>query len=268
MVKRDSCQLPPGIRFHRVSEPPLSRYVDSIWLFEDFVQIHGRERVLPTGTMDLVLPLNQQGPNEAQLAGVRSGNVIIDTGYPLSLVAVHFKPGGGFAFFDPPAGELTDRIVSLDSLWGGTVATLHEQLLEANTAHEKIGLVFKTLLRKFNGREGHPAVAYALREFRTAGNTKSVAEICLKTGLSHRSLIQMFRNQAGAAPKFFQRICRFNLVIDMLAQCNEPSWANIAVACGYFDQAHFNHDFHRFSGINPTTYLQSRVTSSHVRIAG
>ena len=141
---------------------------------------------------------------------------------------------------------------------GSTVATLQEQLLEANTPHEKIRLTEKNLLWKLNGRDGHPAVAYALNEFRKAGNTMSVAEICLKTGLSHRRFIQLFRDQAGAAPKFFQRICRFNLIINMLAQCQEPDWENIAVACGYFDQAHFNHDFHRFSGINPTIYLRNR----------
>ncbi len=266
-MNRAISRLPVGITRHTEFETPLSRYVDSIWLIENFVQSHGHDRVLPTGTMDLVLTLNKHGPNEALLAGVRSEHVIIDAGCSPSMVAVHFKPGGAFAFFDSPAGEFTDQVVSLDSLWGSTVATLQQQLLEANTPHETIRRVVRTLLQELRDRDKHPAVAYALSEFRKTGSTKTVAQISLETGLSHKRLIRLFRDQVGAAPKLFQRICRFNLVIDMLAQCEEPDWADIALACGYFDQAHFNRDFHRFSGINPTTYLRNRVTRSHVRVS-
>ncbi len=35
-------------------------------------------------------------------------------------------------------------------------------------------------------------------------------------------------------------------------------WAEIALTCGYFDQAHCIHDFRAFSGLNPTAYLTHR----------
>jgi AraC-like DNA-binding protein len=40
---------------------------------------------------------------------------------------------------------------------------------------------------------------------------------------------------------------------------NEPDWTDIALSCGYFDQAHFNHDFRAFSGINPSTYSAKKT---------
>jgi AraC-like DNA-binding protein len=33
----------------------------------------------------------------------------------------------------------------------------------------------------------------------------------------------------------------------------------IALSCGYFDQAHFIHDFRAFSGINPSLYLANKT---------
>ena len=43
-------------------------------------------------------------------------------------------------------------------------------------------------------------------------------------------------------------------------------WLDVALSCGYFDQAHFNHDFRTFSGINPSTYLRHRAARTHVAV--
>jgi AraC-like DNA-binding protein len=46
-------------------------------------------------------------------------------------------------------------------------------------------------------------------------------------------------------------------------------WADLALACGYYDQAHFIHDFKSFSGFSPSDYLiRGGERFGHVPLAG
>ena len=37
-----------------------------------------------------------------------------------------------------------------------------------------------------------------------------------------------------------------------------PDWADLASSAGYFDQAHFGHEFREFTGLTPTRYVEVR----------
>ena len=47
--------------YRRITQGPLSGYVEAVWLAEGYVQPHARERVLPTGTMSLIVDLSSTG---------------------------------------------------------------------------------------------------------------------------------------------------------------------------------------------------------------
>ena len=62
----------------------------------------------------------------------------------------------------------------------------------------------------------------------------------------------------GLTPKLFCRIQRFQHVLAELKARRTIEWADVAYSCGYFDQAHFVHDFQEFSGLNPTAYARAQ----------
>ena len=255
---------------HAVTRRPLSDFVDFLWLSESYVQPHTAEWILPTGNMSLVLSLDERGQAHDVLSGARTRSFVLDTSKPLSLMGACFKPGGGFPFFDGPAGELRDLSVSLDTLWGGKAQTLREQLLEARTVFARFHVLESFLLDQVRRRpDRHPAVRYALSAFQNRATALSVAAVTERTGLSARRFIEVFRHEVGLTPKVYCRISRFRAAVSAVASTPTVDWAATASVCGYFDQAHFIHEFREFAGMSPSAYIRHRTGSpNHVRLPG
>jgi AraC-like DNA-binding protein len=253
--------------------PPLSDFIELMWFGDDYIVPHALERVLPTGDMSLIINLyedrtrvyDSQNPSKCQthngaiVVGAYSEFSIIDTAEQRSTMGAVFKPGGAFPFFKLPAGELQDTDVSLDTLWGVDARLLREQLLEARTPDAKFAAFERALLNKMaTSLEPHPAVRFAVCNFRRLPN-RAISAVTDQIGMSERRFIQLFAQQVGLTPKLYCRVQRFQKVLRHIARSAAIDWAEIALTCGYFDQAHFIHDFRAFSGINPSMYVTNKT---------
>jgi AraC-like DNA-binding protein len=238
---------------------PLADFVELLWLYESYAPPHGMERVLPTGTMELVTILGDGAGGGPIVSGAHSQSFTLDTSLPMSVMGVHFKPGGAFPFLGVPAGELHNAHVSLDALWGPKAGELRERLLEARSPAARFRILEESLLsRATMSLSRHPAVDFALGEFGRVPHARTIADVTAHVGLSPRRFIQIFTDRVGLTPKLFCRVRRFQEVLRTIQRQQEVDWADVAVACGYYDQAHFIADFRAFSGLNPTAYLRMR----------
>ena len=123
------------------------------------------------------------------------------------------------------------------------------------------------ILLHFSNLSLTPAVTGALKEFQKVPAAMTMNEVAEQSGLSQRRFIEVFRNAVGLTPKLFCRVRRFREALRQVDSGRPVIWSDVALSCGYYDQAHFIHDFRAFSGINPTSYLEQRgVWHSHVVI--
>jgi len=240
--------------------------VELLWLCQGDAPAHAQERVLPTGTTELVIGLGEDtwGP---VISGAHSQSFVIDTALQAAIMGVHFRPGGAFPFLNLPAGELHNAHVPLEAIWGRAAVGLHDRLRDAKTVADKFRVLERALLAQLvKPLARHPAVAFALKRFQNGART--VGDVTDRIGLSPRRFIQRFTAEVGLTPKLFCRIQRFQQVLDLVERVPRVQWAAVAVACGYYDQAHFIHDFQAFSGFKPTDYLQVRGPHrNHVPLA-
>jgi len=167
---------------------------------------------------------------------------------------------------------LQDANASLSDLWGRQAASdLRDQLLAARSPEAKFKILERTFLNRINAplEPTHPAVSFAVQSFRNRPQ-RAVSAVTEQIGLSDRRFIQLFSQQVGLTPKLFCRVQRFQQVLRKITSFAANSvidWPQIALNCGYFDQAHFIHDFRAFSGINPTTYVANKTKfQNHVAL--
>ncbi len=254
--------------------PPLSQFVDLFWLYEGYDVPHEKERLLPDGSVELVVNLREDRIRiydshnlksystipGCVVSGPRSEFLVIDTESEAMTVGVHFKPGGAFPFFKVPLAELSNQSIALECLWGAASARLRERLLAADSPHEKLRVLECCLLEQLaKPLDRHPAVAFALHRFLGPSPPPSVSRVVEQVGFSQRRFIELFSDEVGLAPKLFSRVSRFQKVVQSAHAQSCINWAGMALDCGYYDQAHFTHDFQAFAGITPSEYLNRRT---------
>ena len=152
--------------------------------------------------------------------------------------------------------------MSLHDLWGRSAEELRDELLHAKTVGLKFQILEKYLMNAAAKRtiKRHPAVEFALQKLGMPSPLVSdMGQLSQDVGLSQRRFIQVFSEQVGLTPKLYSRVSRFQSVLQSLQKNAMVHWTDVALTCGYYDQAHFNHDFREFSGLNPTSYLDLRT---------
>src|SRR5262249_41720275 len=148
-----------------------------------------------------------------------------------------------------PMHALTNRVVDFDDVLGADGRALLERLGNVPTWEERFDLIDAFLLaRATRGRAPAREIAWAWRELVVTHGGTGIARLAAELGWSHRRLIARFREQVGLPPKTAARVLRFHRAVGALRERATVDWADVAVACGYFDQAHLIRDFREFAG--------------------
>lgn len=263
--------------FYRRYNPaaPLAGLVACLWYSEGFEGAHKQERLLPNGESGIVFDL-REAPIQiysadnvaisstfepAVFCGARTDCFVIDTSAQQRVAGIQFEPGGAFPFLGIPANEVARATYSLEDVWPRDARRMRERLLAARNVQEIFAVLEQELAARLlqQQRALHDGVIVAARQLTRGVRVRDVAE---RIGLSSRRLNDLFEIQTGLAPKAFQRVRRFQRALLKLHKGWEEEWTSLALDCGYYDQAHFIHDFREFSGMTPGEY--TAVATPHL----
>lgn len=252
---------------------PLNQFVDNFVYYEGLNPAHAIDRFLPDGNTEIIFDFHDQPQyiydndtlkeiqacHHVWASGVRTGYISIPSGRQAAMFIIAFKKGMAYPFFPVPMNEMSDRVVDADLLWGRSFGHLREHLHEISNVDQKFAAAERFLLKHYQRQFNlNPAVEYALAEIIRSPDQLNLRRVSDKIGYSQKHFIAMFKQQVGVTPKAYLKIMRFQKAINEVEQSPDIDWAAISLDCGFYDQAHFIHDFKFFSGFTPEDYLQRK----------
>jgi AraC-like DNA-binding protein len=227
--------------YREIAPPPaLQALVACVW-----VSHGGETSVLPDACVDVVL-----SGERLVVAGPATEVVVAEETPGMHRVGVRFRVGAAGAALGLPVGELRDRGVGLDELWGAGARRVEERVKSAATRKDALLALIGGLAPRL------PRPEDLDHEVRRAVVAIARGEDPARTaGLSERQLRRRFEGEVGYGPATLARVLRFQRFLRAAEVTPGETLARLAADAGYADQAHLAREAKRLSGVAPSELL-------------
>lgn len=171
-------------------------------------------------------------------------------------IQLSLTPAGARALFGLPTAALGEWMVDLADVLPGAVE-LVDRVSGGTTWKERFAVVDEILRRSLREFEPDPTLAEAWRRLVLSGDSARVDDVARDLGWSRRHLANRFTAEFGVTPKQSVRIARFHRSHQILRQPIVPLLADVAVRCGYYDQAHMAREWRELAGASPSQWRRN-----------
>lgn len=220
----------------------LRPFVQCYWTLRGHASEPQPQLVFPDGYMEIIFHLAEpfaliggDGMARPQACALLAGQIweplLLRQSQSADVLAIRFQPGGAASFTRFPQQEIAGEIRNLEDFWGNQARRVRDALGEAHSPEARIDLIEGVLL----GMRPQSPLPLGM--------------------LSQRHYRRRFEETVGLPPKLHQRIRRFQRALSALGQ--QPI-AEVALECGYYDQAHLIRDFKQFARLTPTAWLRGQ----------
>jgi len=232
----------------------LSFFVEHYWIVNWDLRGHEpyRAETLPHPSVHLVFE-----KDKSRVVGVVTGKfttILEDKG---RVFGVKFKPGAFYPFVKAPVSEFTNKLISLQDVFGVDSKPLEEAILSLEDERRMVRLAEAFIRDRLPRRDENVVVINQIVDRVVADREiVKVADIATRFNISKRTLQRIFSRYVGVSPKWIIMRYRLHEAVEQLADGEVVDWTKLALDLGYFDQAHFIKDFKTIVGRSPAEYVR------------
>lgn len=245
--------------------PPLRRYLSPYYFLdtgsdgsqqEDFIYpewatvrfaLRGQATGNTIGLDPLDLPAESITGPTGRAALVRFRSV--------QLVGLGLLPLGWYRIIGCPADRWADKVSAVDAAPEFARLAQLRREIDGMTDPEQIAALFDHIMLQSLG-DPDPLETDIDNIHHAIANPEisNVRDLADASGMHQQRLERLARRIFGFPPKFMLRRQRFLRTLANAIPNPELKWSE-AMDGQYFDQAHFNREFHQFMGMSPSHYL-------------
>ena len=255
-------RLPQGEFQHarRAPSAPLAALIEHYWQVSwDLRGLPGQQQeTLPHPNVQFVIE-----PACTAIYGVHSGRFVRRLEGQGRVFGIKFKAGGFHPFYNAPVSLLQNRSIDPLQIFGEAGAAFIAKALAAGDIDDMAQAAEQLLLAQRAVSTPHVArVSELVAGIAADRSLTSVDVLVQRTGLSKRGLQRLFNEYVGIGPKWVINRYRLHEAIAQLQTGASVAWTELALALGYFDQAHFIRDFRQLVGRSPAEYWRAQVPTA------
>jgi len=254
--------------FLRFAPPDvLAPYIQCFWVINSVQPlVHSRQETLyPDGGSSIIFnfgsPYELNGnlhTEQVLYQGSCNQRALIGFDGVVNAIGVRFTPGGAYRFLGIPMSELHQREFPLADLGISGLDSLHEQLTVLPSLTARLNHLTQWLLTLLNPAPKVQPVNKLVSQLLTNTAPLSTDQLANNNGFSRRKLERLFKAQVGLAPNTLKQLQRVGIARALLKTQPQPSLTDVAMYCGYYDQAHFIRHFKAITGQTPGAYRQRK----------
>lgn len=247
--------LMPGITATCLTSPPSA--LAGVFVDERDCDVAGV--VIPRPEIQLVVRMGPWARNglDVHALGVRQTvhRKLVHRGQ--RTVAAHLQLGTSNTVLGVASCAIAGHVVALEDLWGhAATQRLYEQLADARSPSGLVAVLERAVAERLACKDGRDARARLVLEAVERLARATLKDTAVELGVSERHLRRVFHETLGVSPKAFAKLKRFERAVSAASTHRQPSWAGIAAATGYYDQAHLIAEFRAIAGVTPRALLR------------
>ena len=209
---------------------------------------------VPDGCIDLVFCIDD-GKVSTSIGGTVLKAKHWELGHGGTCFGIRFMPGSGVMPKELSPDMLVNQDIEIDgNIFGDNLV---EKLSEQENMSRRAEIfmnVYETLIHdnEETGLKKRIVEYIRNRVCQNAGQI-NMSELAQETGYSECYLRRVFKEYNGISPKQFAQYIRFQNLLTILKN-SDTSNENLALDCGYYDEAHMMKEFRNYAGMTIEQY--------------
>jgi len=171
------------------------------------------------------------------------------------IVGIKLKPHGLSLLSGKHQGETLNKTVCGSKVFGNEVSTLLSTLFDC-PLRERIQLLTNFLSQQRLTGSVYSSFLEVVQTINDHQGLVQIQSLCDRFSINPRTLENQFKQYIGSSPKEYCKIVQFNH-FQVRSFDVSKALAQVAVDCGYYDQAHLIRTFRSFMHSSPRKHFNS-----------